>query len=190
MLKSFFSIYVGIGFLLVVIGPVAQRISRDVKDARGTPLSNFVMKREQPSEVKLLFFRITLSIGFVILWPFFIWGIIRDHKDRNKVIDNLEEKSNTLRFNYMGGHGTVICKDCDHLEEVTSFIHGSKSSSSGFQCQGCGKFSSINSEQLNKANELEKNLICECGGILDRGKIIFCPNCKSKNLIYQMQYIT
>lgn len=190
MLELFFGIYIGIGFLLAAVGPVAQRISKEVKDARGTPLSNFVMKREQPSEVKLLFFRIAISIGFIILWPFFIWGIIKDHKDRNTMSDNLKEKSNGLWFSYMGGHGTVICQDCDHSEEVTSFIHGFDASSSGFQCQGCGKFSSISSEELAKANQLPKNLLCECGGNLEREKVIFCPNCKSKNLIYEMQYIT
>ena len=33
-------------------------------------------------------------------------------------------------------------------------------------------------------------LFCECGGSLDREKTLFCPNCKSTNLSYLMEYIT
>ncbi len=40
------------------------------------------------------------------------------------------------------------------------------------------------------ANDYEQSLVCECGGVLERDKVIFCPSCKSKNLSYQMQYIT
>jgi Zn finger protein HypA/HybF involved in hydrogenase expression len=33
-------------------------------------------------------------------------------------------------------------------------------------------------------------LFCECEGHLDREAALFCPNCKSLNLAYDMQYIT
>jgi len=101
-----------------------------------------------------------------------------------------DERAEGIWFHYMGGNGTITCKDCDHSEEVTSFIHGIKSSNSGFQCQGCGKLSSIRAGGPGRADEYEESLECECGGALKRDKVIFCPSCKSKNLSYQMQYIT
>ena len=38
--------------------------------------------------------------------------------------------------------------------------------------------------------EYEASLVCECGGPLDREAILFCPGCRSKNLSYDMTYIT
>ena len=37
---------------------------------------------------------------------------------------------------------------------------------------------------------LEASLVCECGGDLDRDKILFCPQCRSKKLSFNMRYIT
>ena len=36
----------------------------------------------------------------------------------------------------------------------------------------------------------QATLICECGGHLDREAALFCPSCKSLNLVYDMQCIT
>lgn len=36
----------------------------------------------------------------------------------------------------------------------------------------------------------EASLVCECGGKLDREKILFCPHCRSTKLTYGMEYIT
>ena len=34
------------------------------------------------------------------------------------------------------------------------------------------------------------SLICDCGGVLDRDKVLFCPQCRCKKLSFQMLYIT
>ena len=36
----------------------------------------------------------------------------------------------------------------------------------------------------------QESLKCDCGGKLEREQILFCPKCKSKNLSYDMGYIT
>ena len=190
MLEISIGIYIAIGILLVSIGPVAENISKEIDRARGTPLSNAFMEREQPSERKLLLARITITIGFILLWIVFIWGILKEHWNIQDTRKRVHEKSKGLWFSYMGGHGAIRCKDCDHTEEVTSFIHGTNSSSSGFQCQGCGKFASIRSGGPGKANEYEDGLVCECGGSLERKKVLFCPQCKSEDLSYRTLYIT
>jgi hypothetical protein len=184
------AIYFFIGILLGTIGPVGKDISKEVERARGTPLTNAVMKRDAPSETKLFLFKVIVTIGFVLLWPIFIYGITKERRRGIALEKRLEEKSKGLWFSYMGGHGKITCKDCDHSEEVTSFIHGINSSSSGFQCQGCGKLSSIKSGGPGKANQYEESLQCSCGSDLDREKVIFCPSCKSHNLSYQTLYIT
>ena len=185
------AIYLLIGILFGTIGPAGKDIAKEVDRARGSPLTNAFMEREAPSEVKLFFFRITITLGFVFLWPFFIYGIMKEH-NKSVALDKrlADERAEGIWFHYMGGHGVITCKDCDHSEEVTSFIHGVNSSSSGFQCQACGKLSSIRAGSLGRAHVHQDSLQCECGGPLKRDKVIFCPICKSKNLSYQMQYIT
>ena len=182
--------YLLTGILLGTVGPVGKDISKEVERARGSSLTNAFMEREAPSETKLLLFRIIVTLGFILLWPFFIYGIMKERRREIALEKRLEEKSKGLWFSYMGGHGKITCKDCDHSEEVTSFIHGINSSSSGFQCQGCGKLSSIKSGGPGRANQYEESLQCSCGSNLERDKVIFCPSCKSLNLSYQTLYIT
>lgn len=190
MLEISIAVYLAIGILLVAVGPVAENIAKEIDRARGTPLSNAFMEREQPSETKLKLARITITIGFVLLWIVFIWGVLKEHWNIQATRKRVQERSKGLWFSYIGGHGTVRCKDCDHNEEITSFIHGISSITTGFQCQACGKFTSIGSGGPGRANEYEESLVCKCGGGLDREKIIFCPNCQSKNLSYQTLYMT
>lgn len=60
------------------------------------------------------------------------------------------------------------------------------------------ELSTITAEELAAIKKCRENFeaayqatfICECGGHLDREVALFCPNCKSLNLSYNMQYIT
>jgi len=139
--------YLVIGTFLGTIGPAGKNISEEVRRARGTPFTNEVMEREQPSEFKLMLFRVIVTMGFILLWPFFIYSIIKDQRLDEILKKELEEiRAGGLWFQYnMGGCGTVTCGDCNHSESVTSFIHGIDSSSTGFQCQSCGKLEAIES---------------------------------------------
>ena len=53
------------------------------------------------------------------------------------------KKRSGLRFQSMGGFGTVTCADCNYAEGITSFTHGIRNSRTGYQCQSCGKFAAI-----------------------------------------------
>lgn len=70
--------YLLIGIFLGTIGPAGKNIAKEVDRARGSPMTNAFMERAAPSEIKLFFFRITITLGFVLLWPFFIYGIMKD----------------------------------------------------------------------------------------------------------------
>ena len=186
------AVYLLIGLLLGTIGPAGKNISEEVQRARGTPFTNEIMDRDQPSELKLTLFRLTVTIGFILLWPLFIYGIVKEQRKDEAASNAFEEKLRQgLWFQYnMGGCGTVTCGDCNHSESVTSFIHGIDSSSTGFQCQSCGKLEAIESGGPGRANEYARSLKCECGGSFERDKVIFCPTCKSKNMTYHMDFIT
>lgn len=261
-------IYLLVGILLVAFSPAGQRIAEEVDKARGTEFTNSILGREQPSEKKVFLFRITLTLGFVLLWSFFIWSILKEHQATQNPSSAEEFIKKGMHFHLMGGYGTLSCKDCNFSQNITSFTHGSSNSTSGFQCQDCGKLTERDrkepfknfhgsnhnlalselspaqrpsriehlegmlhlcerqmkeykkkdwlptwesmvaecKEELSKvpAEELaaikkrrkdfeaayQATLICECGGHLDREAALFCPNCKSLNLSYEMQYIT
>ena len=184
-------VYLLIGLVLGTLGPGGQDIAQEVKRARGTPLSNAAMERVPPSELKLLLFRVAITAAFALLWPIFTYGILKDRREAAAAQKAVAERAPGLWFRYnMGGCGTITCNDCRHSEEVTSFIHGIDSSVAGFQCQNCGKLHCVNSGGRGRANQYERSLVCDCGGPLDRDKLLFCPSCKSKNLSYFMQYIT
>jgi hypothetical protein len=184
-------VYLLIGLVLGTLGPGGQDIAQEVKRARGTPLSNAAMERVPPSELKLLLFRVAITAAFALLWPIFTYGILKDRREAAAAQKAVAERAPGLWFRYnMGGCGTITCNDCRHSEEVTSFIHGIDSSVTGFQCQTCGKLHSINSGGRGRANQYERSLVCDCGGPLDRDKLLFCPSCKSQNLGYFMRYIT
>jgi hypothetical protein len=261
-------IYLFVGILLLAFSPAGKRISNEVDSARGTEFTNSMLGRKQPSNQKILLFRLTLILGFVLLWCIFIWGILKEHKTTQIRYNHEEFAQKGMRFSLMGGYGTLSCKDCDFSKNMTSFTHGLSTSTSGFQCQACGKLaerdrkepfknsggtnhnlplselppdqrpgriehlqgmlhlcerqmkeykkkdwlptwestvakckkelSTVPSEELaaiKKRREdfeaaYQATLICECGGHLEIEEALFCPNCKSTNLSYDMKYIT
>ncbi len=191
-IENLILIYLAIGLLLGTVGPAGKHISEEVAKARGTPLTNAFAEREQPSELKLALFRVIITVGFILLWPVFIYGIVKDQRDKAASMKAFQDKhAEGLWFQYsMGGRGELSCNDCSYNEEVTSFIHGISSSSTGFQCQACGRFAAIESGGPGQVNEYARKLVCDCGGPLEREKVVFCPNCRSKNLTYDLRVIT
>lgn len=261
-------IYLFIGILLVAFSPAGKRISDEVDSARGTEFTNSIMNREQPSELKIRLFRFTLTLGFVLLWSIFIWSILKEHLAYEKKYKPTKSTTNDMHFHLMGGYGILSCKNCDFSQSITSFTHGVSTSTSGFQCQTCGKLTSRRRDEpfknfhgsnhnlalselspdqrpsriehlqtmlqlcerqmkeykkkdwlptwestvaeckhelstvppeelaaIKKRREdfetaYQATLICECGGPLERDEALFCPNCKSLNLSYALQYIT
>jgi hypothetical protein len=184
-------IYLVIGILLATIGPAGKDIAVEVDRTRGSSLLDAYLEREPPTKLKLWVFRVFITAGFILLWPVFIFGIMKAQKKAREETEAFEdERAQGLRFHYLGGYGYISCNDCMHNESITSFTHGRDSSTAGFQCQACGKFAAIRSGGPGKATDYQSSLICECGGKFEREKVLFCPECRSKNLSFDMKFIT
>lgn len=275
MIKLILIFYVLIGVLLILIGPAKKSIIKAVNEIKPSPFNTLVGRKEVPN-YKIYLFGFLISIGFILFWPVLLPGILKEN-DIMQITNDTEEEIQEneprgIKFQNMGGHGVLSCKHCLFRKEITSFTHGrsmegARSSSSGFQCQSCGKLTtrsrtepfedifiadnqdlltftpkqrahhiehmqfmislcekSMNETPKNKwlesweptaknyrkrlslipdeelqaikkkrenfEKKYEKSLICSCGGILDREKILFCPECKSTELSYFMEYIT
>ena len=96
-----------------------------------------------------------------------------------------DNKDTSLYFWKMAGGGKIQCLDCDYKDNIITFTHGLNTTTTGLQCQDCGKFHAITDWYENG-----KQTSCECGGTSSRDKALFCPKCKSKKLHYQATYIT
>jgi hypothetical protein len=48
----------------------------------------------------------------------------------------------------------------------------------------------VKNKRRDSENAYLALLFCECGGKLNRDSVLFCPECKSQNLYYSMEYIT
>ena len=184
-------IYWVIGTLLATIGPASKDITVEVDRIRGSSLLDAYLEREPPSKFKLWIFRTFITAGFILLWPVFIFGIMKAQKNAKEQDQAFEdERAQGLWFHYLGGYGSISCNDCMHTESITSFTHGRDSSTAGFQCQSCGKFAAIHSGGPSRSADYKSSLICECGGKFERENVLFCPQCRSKNLSYDMEFIT
>ena len=165
MISIFLGAYLFIGILLVAFSPAGKRIAEEVDKARGTEFTNTMLGREQPSEQKILLFRLTLTLGFVLLWSIFIWSILKEYQAAQNPSSPEEFIKKGMHFHLMGGYGTLSCKDCDFSQNITSFTHGTSNSTSGFQCQACGKLTSRDRQEpfknfhgSNKCSAMKKKL--------------------------------
>ncbi len=181
--------YLAIGVLLATVGPAGKAISDEVRRV-SNPLTYAFNNQTPPSATKIFLLRFLLMLGMTLLWSILIWGVLKEHRLQLEIEKNRIEKSSGLWFQHMGGCGSIHCRDCQHTEKVTSFIHGIDSSYSGFQCQGCGLLTSLTGGGPGRANQYKESLECSCGGHYEREKRLFCPNCKSENLAYSMEFIT
>lgn len=138
-------VYLVIGVGLVAFGPAKKDISSEIEGMRRSSLVGELQGRSRVSERKILAFRVILSLGFILLWPVFIFSILAAQKENAAQVNAVNADSSKkvfegIQFQTMGGAGTVSCNECDFLEKITSFIHGTKGSYTGYQCQTCGKF--------------------------------------------------
>ena len=185
-------VYLILGFLLLWFNPAKQVIKDEFfKFSMTNSLAAVASHKKLSVETRILIFKIAIITGFILLWPILYSGVIKQYKANHEHVEDISTAEGFgVKFMFMGGHGALSCGDCGFSQELTSSTHGyhrgdeglHKCSTSGFQCQSCGK--------LTTKEACEESLVCECGGKLDREELLFCPKCKSKSLDYNMHYIT
>ena len=281
MILNILLIYLALGIFLNLIDPVKKVINEEVIKISFENLSRTAHGSNPISESKIFIFKIILILGTILFWPFLLPGICKKYKNSTKSSiyeypenTSEDEKEVGINFRWMNGHGTISCSDCEFSQEFTVFTHGYSEnesglrfpcSTSGFQCQSCGKFTTrkriepfvksvweVTFEELpdeERADRIEHmismkkmcesymnenpkeqwlgtweptvteytevlntvppeeikavkekreefkrqyaaSLFCDCGGRLDKEKILFCPSCKSNNLKYDIKYMT
>jgi hypothetical protein len=186
-------IYVAIGFAVVSIGPGAKSIADQISKMRGSALANALTGRSPVPEGKLLALRLMLSVTFVVLWPLLLSTSVMEIRESRKQYKALEiGPAEGVEFSRMGGQGTIHCTECNFSDDITSFMHGMTESgerccTTGLQCLSCGKFLAVYSEADQPHDAGTR---CACGGELSRNHVLFCPQCLSRKLQYELRVIS
>ena len=202
-------IYLFVGVLMNLVGPLASQIHREMKDLRSqtVPVQEVVSRRR-----KLLLSEIIFRSLVILIYPvaYALWVIdifrakneLRDRetrhervrseikKDQDKIKWDIIQNRSFIYFKDTPGGGTIKCHGCGFTEEVITYSHSlneSRPFSRGYQCQKCGRFHRI---QFLGSRMLTPYLKCSCGGELSNIKPIFCPKCKARDVYFVCECVT
>ena len=141
-----------------------------------------------------------------LLLPLYFYKLYRTKKEKKiweKENGYIDGKKVYLVWQDISGAGTLTCNDCGEKMDVIGFTHGNYSCKMGVQCQKCGHiFTEYNkSEKYHQFSPRTEDVLCpQCGNLCigkeeyilsNRSKgFLFCTKCRSKNLKYDMSYIT
>lgn len=181
------------GVAVITFGPVYTIICKEISAVRGSPFVNALTGRAEVPVVKLFAFRLILCVVFGAIWPAALWSSWREKALQEEAAAAFKRKvAEGLTFCRMGGGGTICCGECGYSEQIVCFTHGhtemgEESFTAGLQCLSCGKFVSVSNDA---ASVNQNSQTCDCGGQLSSEHVLFCPQCRSKKLTYDLQYIT
>lgn len=190
-MKEAILIYLAIGVLLSIIGPLAREFTKEIKQIEREAIFDEFFKKEPTPSWIIVLLKVITRASSIVFYPIFYLMIAIDYvriKSANKMVEPLSEEDRLLYYSGMGGAGTIRCNCCDFSQEIVSFLHSFGDdpwNKAGFQCQECGKFQAIERDMDNSQGRK-----CECGGKLKRKKPLFCPKCKTNSVSYVMSYIT
>ena len=112
-----------------------------------------------------------------------------------------KEKMKHLYWDHISGFGELECLDCGKKMWIYAFLHGTEDMIIGTQCQNCGTYFGTRIKYSNSKDDKEKDkdLVCtKCGHLCikhdsifkENTEPLFCPDCKSHNLKYTMDFTT
>ena len=76
MIEALVVTYFSVGFFLVLFGPANSNIAREVKKVKGLK-PNLRSVSKPISKNKIMLFRLIITAGFILMWPFFLSGVLR-----------------------------------------------------------------------------------------------------------------
>ena len=79
MIEGFVALYFSLGLILVSFGPAKLNIDREVDKIRDFK-STLRSLGKLPSNKKIMLFRLIITAGFILMWPFFLPGALKDNQ--------------------------------------------------------------------------------------------------------------
>jgi DNA-directed RNA polymerase subunit M/transcription elongation factor TFIIS len=197
-MKTIILTYLAIGIIANVWGPLAKRIKEEITD------QDFASSLSTGKKSSASFYFIIRLLA-ILLYPFYYVIYIYFNYQRepsNGIVSQTVIVNETLYFSKMNGSGRVSCNDCGFTQRLVSLMYitknGTDTTCRGYQCQSCGTFREMSYEgTLAVQGKSTKKMVytdvaetCGCGGVLEREKILFCPQCQSQHLSYECIFRT
>ena len=187
-MKIILIIYIAIGILSILVGPIANRIKRDILDLKLKLSLQNSAGIKTASKRRVLLFEVFFRLLIILFHPLFYCILLIDYyRSKKRAKNKITAPANDCLY-FRSGAGVITCKDCGFNQHIVSFLHGlddGEGTLTGYQCQACGKF-----HELKNSLGVPVSMNCECGGTMSRTEPFFCPTCRSKNVTYKMSYIT
>jgi DNA-directed RNA polymerase subunit M/transcription elongation factor TFIIS len=110
MIEVLIALYFSIGLILVLFGPAKLNIAREVEKVKNFKPSSRSNTRNITKN-KIILFRLIITAGFIMLWPFFLSGVLKDNQRSVNVslVNNLKSNFKGKKFN---------CPKCKKKEAV------------------------------------------------------------------------
>ena len=188
-MKTALFIYLLIGLLLNLLGPVAESLREKLEDRRDEPTPSW----------KNIFYEVFVRALVIVFYPLLYWALgytYFEEKRQSRDIDPKYREDNYRHVRNLSVGKNGHCNDCGFNQKIISLLHSSRHGSCGcfkedrsdgfeegrwsiisYQCQQCGKFNEIERDMTNARGQ-----ICECGGKLELEMPVFCPKCRSKDV--------
>lgn len=99
MIEALVFMYFGVGVILITFGPARHSIAREVEKVKNLKPSS----RSDSKAVgknKIILFRLIITAGFVVLWPFFLPGVLKDNQKSADIalFNNLKRSTKGKKF--------------------------------------------------------------------------------------------
>ena len=187
-MKIILIIYIAIGILSILVGPIANRIKRDILDLKLKLSLEAEAGIKSASKRRVMMFEVFFRLLIILFYPLFYGILLIDHfRSKKRAKNKITAPADDFQY-FRSGAGVITCKDCGFTQHIVSFLHwldDGDGTLTGFQCQACGKF-----HELKNTLAVSESMNCECGGTMSRKEPLFCPTCRSKKVTYKMSYIT
>jgi DNA-directed RNA polymerase subunit M/transcription elongation factor TFIIS len=189
--------YLAIGILANFIGPLAKRIKEEINDQ---DFASSLATSKKMSLFSGLVIRIIAALFYPIFYMAYVYFTIKVTPSSEHIAQHITVP--VLYFSKMNGSGNITCHDCGFKQRLISLMYitknGTDTTCRGYQCQSCGTFREMSYEgTLAVQGKSTKKMVytdvaetCGCGGVLEREKILFCPQCQSQHLSYECIFRT
>jgi DNA-directed RNA polymerase subunit M/transcription elongation factor TFIIS len=110
MIDALIAVYFCMGLILVLFGPAKLSIAREVEKVKDFKRSSR-SRSMQVSKNKIILFRLMITAGFIVMWPFFLPGVLRDNRRFGEIglFNNVKRSINGKKFK---------CPKCNKKEAV------------------------------------------------------------------------
>jgi DNA-directed RNA polymerase subunit M/transcription elongation factor TFIIS len=115
MIQVLMAVYFSVGLILVLFGPAKINIAREVDKVKNFK-PNSRSNARNITKNKIILFRLIITAGFILIWPLFLPGVLKDNQRSVNIF-----LSNNLKKSFKGKK--FKCPKCN-LKKAVEILYG------------------------------------------------------------------